>query len=380
MLYSGMKPGLLIHDFVLKCKPKGSAIMSIGERIKGARVMAQMSQRDLARAAEVSPMAISKYERDLDIPGSSVLIRLAKALGVKIEYFFRPTSITLSPHPPKKWQEALPSAQSASILEQAQEWLERYRDIENLLDIELHYQPLSKHHIKIIDEVEEVAIHVREEWRLGLGPIENLAEICEDRDIKVGTVYGPGNFNFDVLTLWTNNDIPVFILQQDMAGDHQRLGLAREIGYLVLEPANQIELTQAAQRFARCLLVPQPAAVLELGKKRHSISLYELRLLKHKYGLPIQAWIERAEELKILTDKDAAQLLSLSRQRNWDREEPGNALPPEIPQRFKQLVVRALCEGIISQARAAELLGIQPSDFFRGETEGHGGLLNEMCG
>ena len=108
--------------------------MNMGERIRGARIIAQLSQRDLANAAGVSAMAISKYERDMDIPGSPVLIRLARALGVKIEYFFRPTTVTLS-SPKHPWQESLPPDQLASILEQVQEWLERYLDIENLLTI-----------------------------------------------------------------------------------------------------------------------------------------------------------------------------------------------------------------------------------------------------
>ena len=42
--------------------------MGIGERLKMARQMAGMSQRDLAEAAGVSAMAISKYERDLMTP------------------------------------------------------------------------------------------------------------------------------------------------------------------------------------------------------------------------------------------------------------------------------------------------------------------------
>jgi transcriptional regulator with XRE-family HTH domain/Zn-dependent peptidase ImmA (M78 family) len=351
--------------------------MSIGERIKGARIMAQMSQRDLADTAGVSAMAISKYERGLDIPGSSVLIRLAKALGVKVEYFFRSTTVALSPHPQRQ-QESLPSEQSASILEQAQEWLERYVDVENLLDAGMHYKPLSKQRIKTIDEIEEVALNVREEWRLGFDPIESLIEICEDRGIKVGIIDGPENF--DALTLWTNNAIPVFILQRDIPGDYQRLCIAREIGYLVLEATEQLDQSMAVHRFARCLIAPQSAVELELGQKRHSISLYELNLLKHKYGLSMQTWIERARDLKILSEKDATQLFSLFRQRNWNHEEPGSALPSEIPQRFKQLVMHALCEGIISQARAAELLGVHLSDFLGGEIEGHGGLPIELCG
>jgi transcriptional regulator with XRE-family HTH domain len=65
----------------------------IGERIKIARRAAGLSQRALAKAVGVSAMAISKYERELDTPGSDVLLRLAQALGVKTEYFLRPTTV-----------------------------------------------------------------------------------------------------------------------------------------------------------------------------------------------------------------------------------------------------------------------------------------------
>lgn len=351
--------------------------MSIGERIRGARIMAQLSQRDLANAAGISAMAISKYERDMDIPGSPVLIRLARALGVKIEYFFRPTTVTLS-SPAYRWQESLPADQLARILEQVQEWLERYIDIENLLDKGAHFKLPSKQRIEIMDEIEEAALNVREEWHLGLDPIEGLVEICEDRGIKVGVIDGQNSF--DALTLWANNDIPVFVLQKGLPGDYQRFCLARELGYLVLEPAEHINLTKAVHRFANALLAPRPAVESELGTKRHRISLYELHLLKHKYGLSMQAWIERARDIKILSEKDAAQLIKLFRERNWHREEPGSALPPEEPQRLKQLVMHALSEGIISQARAAELLGVHLSQFLGGEIEGHGGLPIEMCG
>src|SRR5437899_9290986 len=107
--------------------------MSIGERIKSARIMAGFSQRALADRAGVSAMAISKYERDMDTPSSSVLLRLAKALGVKIEYFFRPTTVTLSTPAHRRW-ESLPPEQETSLLERVQDRLERYIDIEQLLD------------------------------------------------------------------------------------------------------------------------------------------------------------------------------------------------------------------------------------------------------
>jgi transcriptional regulator with XRE-family HTH domain len=71
--------------------------MNIGKRLKSIRLQAGLSQRDLAEKVGISARAISKYERGLDTPGSAVLIRLAKAFGVRVEYFLRPIDIT--PHP-----------------------------------------------------------------------------------------------------------------------------------------------------------------------------------------------------------------------------------------------------------------------------------------
>ena len=64
--------------------------MNIGKRLKSIRLQAGLSQRDLAEMVGLSARAISKYERGMDTPSSADWIRLAKALGVHVEYFLRP--------------------------------------------------------------------------------------------------------------------------------------------------------------------------------------------------------------------------------------------------------------------------------------------------
>lgn len=351
--------------------------MGIGERIRGARIMAGKSQRELAYAANVSAMAISKYERDMDVPSSSVLLRLSSALGVKIEYFFRPSTVTLS-IPSYRRRAWLPSGEETNIFEQVQDWLERYIDIESLLNKVPDLKLPPKQEIERLADIENVALNLRELWQIGLDPIEGLIEICEEQGIKVGLI--KGHLAFDALTLWANGNIPVIVLRQDMPGDRQRFCLAHELGHVLLEPAKNIDPEKAAHRFAGAFLAPQPAVELELGVKRRTISLYELHLLKHKYGLSMQAWIYRAKDLAILSEDTAAQMLQQFRQRGWHLEEPGDMIVSERPQRFERLVMHALCEGIISQARAFELLGIPISQFLGGEVERHGGVPFEMCG
>ena len=351
--------------------------MSIGDRLRGARMMAGKSQRDLAYAADVSAMAISKYERDMDIPSSAVLLRLAKALDIKIEYFFRPTTVMIS-SPSYRRREPLPSGQEASILKHIQDWLERYIEVENLLDKTPNFTLPPPQYIETLDDIEDIAHSLRKQWHLGLAPIEGLMEVCEDQGIKVGLI--DGHKHFEALTLWADGNIPVIVLRRDIPSERQRFCLAHELGHLILEPAKNINPEKGADRFAGAFLAPRSAVELELGSKRHAISLYELHLLKHKYGLSMQAWIYRAKDLAILSETSAAHILKQFRQRGWHHQEPGDALPSEEPQRFKRLVIHALCEGIISQARASELLGVSISQFLEGEVERHGGIPFEVCG
>ena len=59
--------------------------MSIGERLRMARMAQKLSMRALADEVDISAMAISKYERDLMAPSSGVLLQLADALGVRVD-------------------------------------------------------------------------------------------------------------------------------------------------------------------------------------------------------------------------------------------------------------------------------------------------------
>lgn len=67
----------------------------IGDRLKRARKAAGLSTRALGELAGVGAMAISKYETGKSVPSSGVLLNLSKALGVKVEYFFRPLEVSL---------------------------------------------------------------------------------------------------------------------------------------------------------------------------------------------------------------------------------------------------------------------------------------------
>jgi len=347
--------------------------MMIGERLKIARQATGLSLRALAKEVGVSATAVSKYERGLDVPSSGVLLRLAKALDVKVEYLMRPVTVQLS-LPSYRRRVSLPRKGEHAILGQVQEWLERYIDVESLFGEPLRFALPADldRQVGCLDEVERVALHLRQTWHLGQGPIESVVEVLEDHRIKVGLI--DGHKDFDALTLWWNDKEPVIVVKRGPPGDRQRFNLAHELGHLVLEPAEGVDAEKAAYRFSGAFLVPEPAAHFELGQRRRTLGLYELHLLKHKYGLSMQGWIYRAKDLGILSRSAATRLFQQFKREGWHRQEPGDQIPREKPQRMKRLVLRALAEDVISGSRATELLGMPLVHFWREEAKQHDGF------
>ena len=352
--------------------------MPVGERLKMARQGAGLSQRELAQKVGVSAMAISKYETGQDMPGSKVLLALCEALHLKVDYFFRSISINLS-KPHYRRRSTLPKKQETRIHEQTRDWLERYLELEEIVnDIQKFVWPMEeKCRVSSLDEVEEVSQYIRDEWNLGTDPIENLTETFEQHGIKVGTIEGAEKF--DALTFTFNDRTPVIAVKMNIPGDRQRFNLAHEFGHNVLIPAEDIDIEKAAHRFAGSFLVPKPMIIADFSQRRDTLDLYELHLLKHKYGISMQALIFRAKDLGIISDARATSLFKLFKQKGWHLREPGDSLPAEIPNRMKRLIFRALSENKISNSRAAELLGTDFYQFCVSEAEVHEGFPISIC-
>lgn len=60
--------------------------MTLGEKIKLARMQKKISQQELGDAAETHQKNVSKYEKDLVIPSAITLKKIADALEVTTDY------------------------------------------------------------------------------------------------------------------------------------------------------------------------------------------------------------------------------------------------------------------------------------------------------
>jgi len=61
-------------------------MVSIGERITQLRKAKNWSQDELAKEIDSSRVMIGKYERGDNLPSIEVIVKLAKAFGVSVDY------------------------------------------------------------------------------------------------------------------------------------------------------------------------------------------------------------------------------------------------------------------------------------------------------
>lgn len=345
----------------------------IGQRLKVARTAAGLSLRRLeARIGNlVTAQAIGKYERNESVPGSAVLIALADALDVSVDYLTGDQEMVLEAVEFRK-KKITGRREEAQIEAQVLNLLKRYLLVEDLLglrSVEWHSPREAPYPVTHnISEADHAARSLREHWRLGNDPIPNLVELLEEQGIKVLAV---DSVKVGGLTAHARRDgkspVPVIVVNANDWRERQYFTLVHELGHLVMEVAPRLNEEKAAHRFAGAFLMPADALWAKVGKHRTSVSLGELLALKQVFGASVQAITYRCKDLGIFSERLFRQLVDAFTRLGWRNppyQEPYTR-KGERPKRFERLTFRALAEGVVSEPKAAELLGISVHELNR---------------
>jgi transcriptional regulator with XRE-family HTH domain len=196
------------------------------------------SLQDLADAMDnkLTRQALHRYEKGEVIPDSEKINMLSNALKVSSDYFFRSTQVELSDVEYKKLSK-MPQKEAAMINEKTREYLSRYLELEEILGLQNEFDhPLKD--FPVITEYEHVnqaANTLRENWELGKGPIFNIVELLEDKNIKV--VKLDIAEDFDGLQTFVNRNIPVvaYNIKKANKPDRIRFTLLHELAHLLLK-------------------------------------------------------------------------------------------------------------------------------------------------
>jgi len=334
-----------------------------GERMKRARIKCGLSLDALALKANniVTKQAISQYEKNQKNPSSSVLIALANALDVGVEYFFRTIDVEIGEVDFRK-HSTFGKKKQEIVKEKVREYLERYIQIEDILDIQ---EPFINHikneELNHLEDIEEIVLKLRNKWNLGIDPIHNVIEMLELKGIKVLLLEDEKKFNG--LSGKVNDDeCHQFIVlnnTKELPDDRKRFTALHELGHQLL-PKHILDEEKASDRFAGAFLFPRDSVIKEFGERRTKISLEELKHIKLKYGISIAGIMFRLNQLGIISDSMTKRFWIRNRTANFDGKIPLER--DEKVSRFKNLLAHAYSEKLISLSKLAELSGLSVDD------------------
>lgn len=338
-----------------------------GERLKLARKKAGYSLRGLSDALgnKVSAQAIGKYERDEMMPASDVLTAMTKVLDVKLEFL-------LSNHVKKLQKVDFRKKSGTSVKDRSRveatviERVERYLSVEEILDLDSAewHQPFSPVKLDCLEDAEQLAEQLREEWGLGIDPIPNMTELLEEKGIKVLVIELPEKVSGLTCMVERGEDkppVPVIVVNINFPLERRRFTLAHELGHRLIDESSPVDHEKASDIFGGSFLVNPEHLRQEIGFHRNSVSFPELIDLKRLYRVSAASMLMRFKQAGILSESAVAYAFQTFA-RSWRRVEPKpletkeNQGELERPQRFERLCYWALSEKLISPAKASEFL------------------------
>lgn len=341
---------------------------AFGDRIRRARVMRGYSLRDLAEALDglCSHTHLQKLEKGLAEADSALLAGLSRVLKLRPDYFFESAALKLQGVEYRSQAKVGMKARE-SLLEQAFEFFERYLEIESLLGLQMgELPPFDLRRIAGVDlpeAVEQAAVTLRKEWELGMNPIPNVHAMLEQKGVKVKMLSeAPKGFDgFSAFADAGNQRVPVLALAKLEDLPRQRLTALHELAHLVLQLPETLETKvkeNLCNRFAGAVLLPKEPFEALFGTSRVRVPVRELVAIKAEWGISCSGVMKRAHNLEIITDGHYKYFCINARKNKWHEGEPGKKawVGSEESMRFRQLVLRALAQEVITASKAAGLL------------------------
>lgn len=293
---------------------------ALGEVLETARRAEGLTQADLARRAGVTQAALSRYENDLRDPDPDALERLADVLGVTVDFLRHAGrargGMGLDAHMRRR------ATAPPGVWRRLEARLNVYRWHASHLFEEVSL--LAEQHVPALDPLdvtaEEAARFVRAQWRMPAGPVRRLAQWLESAGcLLVGEDFGTSRV--DGLSQWVG-DHPVILFNETAPADRSRLTLAHELGHLVLhgDALGADDVEAQATAFAAEFLMPADM----IRPSLRNIKVGRLLDLKREYGVSMQALVERAYMLGMLSPTQRTSMYKTFSAKGWRTREPGS--------------------------------------------------------
>ena len=311
-----------------------------GERIRQARELSGLTQKELALKAGCNQSAIAQFEGNRTSPSTEVLAAIANTTGFLPNFFQVAPTIdfplgTLA----FRSVRTLPKKERERAYQYALTMYEQYRKLAINLSL-----PLMR--IPRINEKPELAAKVTRA-ALGLSPDSPIPNLTNAFESNGGIIFvSPFMYQkIDAYSHWARVDIsgeqdrPIIIVSAGIPGDRLRFSIAHELGHIVMHNSlkgSPKKWEKEAHEFASAFLMPSDAIKRELATP---VTLTTVAQLKPRWRVSMQAIIYRAYTLDIINERQFRYLFEQLSSKGWRKKEPSNLdIPIETPNALRDMI------------------------------------------
>ena len=318
-----------------------------GERLKSARLLRGMTLAALQDITGISKQSISLYENDDNEPGYERGFKLAQALHVPYEFFLQKD--TCETKTSATYFRSLTSASKMSRTSQSLK-LEYVAKLYEALLTYIDFPRLNLPKVKykggysiyneedckaMCQELEQIALKVREHWGLGTEPIADLQYVLESNGIIV-TGFDTNEDSIDAFsqrTIVAKKDVCFIAVDQGSKPEGRiRFDMAHELAHILIHPwSEEIDsITREefktreyeANVFASAFLLPRDSFGKDVQAYPTDIKFY--LWLKKKWKSSMQSMMYRSNQLGYITNNQFQYMMRQVSKNGWRKKEPGD--------------------------------------------------------
>lgn len=310
-----------------------------GEKLRLIRLINGWTMKETADKLNKSATFISMLEKGQSHPTFQTILDLSRIFGVNHTFFLNGNTLP-SVSGPIFFRErvAVPKRNSESA--ESKNILIAYLDslIWPKLKLNTFQMPsyaLINSEFKLIDfdEIDEMANNVRQQFKLGIGPISNVTLLIERMGIRVNFI-DLSSDQIDALTGKIGNQYYISVNKKNRSSVRIRFNLAHELGHILLHSgysesdvknsSKKKRMEQEAQHFAGSLLMPEKGIALDMAQT----NMQFLKELKKHWLVSLAALIYRGNEIGLISDRQFLFLNQTISRHGWRKKEPYDDLIP----------------------------------------------------
>jgi Zn-dependent peptidase ImmA (M78 family)/DNA-binding XRE family transcriptional regulator len=308
--------------------------MISGDRIKQAREICGLTQKQLADNLGVNQSAIAQMEAGRISPSDDILQKIVFQTEFPISFFKQGQSAEFPLGTLLLRSRASLTAREKSIARQYARVI-----FETIEKMEKNITPLPLRLPRIDNDPASAAIQARS--FLGLSPdvpVGNLINILEKNGVVVLAL--PLHMDReDAFSAWVGNETrrPIIAITNiGVPGDRLRFSVAHELGHLVIHQkfeGDMKKIEKEANAFAGEFLLPKEVMLSEMIPP---ITLSSLMSLKKRWKVSLAFLIRRAFVLQVVSQRQYIYLMTQLSANGYRKIEPID-IPKEKPRLFSQM-------------------------------------------